>query len=193
MRSFVGGVLPTLRRRVAVLAVIGPLVAVTAVATFGVGRAAAANTSAPSASAGAGRNCTMVIDKLQPGETVSKVRSYTCAAPGQPAPAPDASIEASTQLMLWCVDWNWGSPCTFVYGTAGPCDATGYGISYVGNVWNDVISSFLVYNNCWYTRAYIDSNYGGGCQDYSGDVSYVGDFMNDRISSFRIAAWRRAC
>ena len=49
--------------------------------------------------------------------------------------------------------------------------------------WNDIISSFRGYSNCW-TRLWEHSGRVGASVGFSPDTSYVGDAMNDRASSY---------
>lgn len=96
--------------------------------------------------------------------------------------------------MTWYKDINYGGDSMDAYGSDGPCDQAGYGYSYIIPNWNDAISSFKLFNNCFYTRAYTDRDYHGTCQEYYYDnVSYVGSLMNDKISSFRIASDLHYC
>ena len=56
--------------------------------------------------------------------------------------------------------------------------------TYVGNHWNDQISSIRVTSGTW--RFYWDANYGGEMVELKpGDYHYVGNHWNDQISSFR--------
>ena len=56
--------------------------------------------------------------------------------------------------------------------------------AYVGNHWNDQISSIRVVAGTW--RFYWDGNYGGEMVELKpGEYSYVGNHWNDQISSFR--------
>jgi hypothetical protein len=55
---------------------------------------------------------------------------------------------------------------------------------FVGNHWNDQISSIRVIAGVW--QFYWDADYGGEMMDLRpGDYRYVGDHWNDQISSFR--------
>ena len=130
------------------------------------------------------KHCVMVVDQLHPGERTSRVLSYQCATRNQQLQIPAICIGTRTLIMSWYVDANYNGGSTLIYGCGPPCDSAGYGIAYVGDGWNDRISSFKVWNNCFYTRAYTNINYGGTCQRYHNNVSYVGSTMNDRISSF---------
>jgi len=56
--------------------------------------------------------------------------------------------------------------------------------TYVGNHWNDQISSIRVVSGTW--RFYWDANYGGEMVELKpGEYRYVGAHWNDQISSFR--------
>jgi hypothetical protein len=59
--------------------------------------------------------------------------------------------------------------------------------SYVGNHWNDQISSIRVISGTW--RFYWDANYGGDTMDLKpGEYRYIDPRWNDQISSFRCIA-----
>ncbi len=136
-----------------------------------------------------GQDCVMVVAPLRPGETISRIESYQCARTGQPVVVPNAS----TLIMTWYVGDRYNGASTRIYGRYGPCDSEGYGINYVGDAWNDRITSFKVWNNCAYTRAYTAANYGGDCNAWYGNVSNVGNYFNDKISSFWVASRSKLC
>lgn len=50
--------------------------------------------------------------------------------------------------------------------------------------WNDVISSYKNFANCW-TRHFQHNNFGGASIGYSDDSAFVGNAMNDQTSSIR--------
>ncbi len=147
--------------------------------------------SAPSAHAASqspaqGKQCQIVLAGLQPGEQTSRVLSSQCTQGNLPLAVP----QASTLLMTWYKDISYGGGSTRIYGDSGPCDSSGYGIPNLaawGSSWNDFVSSYKVWNNCDWSRAYININYGGACQEEAGNVPWVGSSFNDRISSFWIA------
>lgn len=61
---------------------------------------------------------------------------------------------------------------------------TQYDQVYVGNHWNDQISSIRVLSGVW--EFFWDANYGGERMRLGhGDYAYVGNHWNDQISSFR--------
>lgn len=56
-------------------------------------------------------------------------------------------------------------------------------VSWVGNWWNDKVSSAVVMPGCHLTL-FEHVNYGGGLSTYDGSESWVGDYWNDKASSF---------
>jgi hypothetical protein len=144
---------------------------------------AAVNAAVLAKPVGTGAHCAVLLDKLQPGQTESRVVSYTCADSEQAL----ASLQpaASVKLMTVFQNSNFGIKIKDFFGAAGPCDASGYSINNVGADANDRISSFQTFSNCNHTVAFVDINQGGGSQGYNGtSISFVGNAMNDRISSF---------
>lgn len=159
---------------------------------------AALATSSPTAQA---THCAVVLAPLQPGQQSSKILFSQCAAMNQQVTVP----LGSTHLMTWYKDANFlplQNPTPFeLFGSAGPCDSSGYGVTFVGSAWNDKISSFKVFNNCNWTRAYSNANFNvtstgvvsGICKRYQGNTSFVGAALNDQISSFRITSVSHDC
>jgi hypothetical protein len=146
---------------------------------------AAANAAVLAKPVGTGSHCAVLLDKLQPGQTESRVVSYTCADSEQAL----ASLQpaASVKLMTVFLDINFGIKIKDFFGAAGPCDASGYSINNVGADANDRISSFQTFSSCNHTVAFVDINQSGGSQGYNGtSISFVGNAMNDQISSFHI-------
>jgi hypothetical protein len=165
---------------------IGIMIAVAlfcAVSAFATTIASSAHAATPT------EHCVIVLDKLHAGESTSRVLSTQCTSGNQQV-TPDICL---THLMRWWSDANHRGSYTDVCGSYGKCDSSGYGFNYVGDAWNDRISSFQVFNNCTYTRAYQNANYGGLCQAYNGDIDNVGSAFNDQISSFRIASVYAHC
>ncbi|MFH8407453.1 hypothetical protein ACH4FX_22065 [Streptomyces sp. NPDC018019] len=108
------------------------------------------------------------------------------------APVLTKSAARSTLLMTWYADINYGGASTQIRGNAGPCDSQGYGFAYVGDAWNDRISSFRTFNGCNTQEGYDHRNYGdtiyycGKCGDDGSFEPWVGAQANDRISSWWI-------
>jgi hypothetical protein len=68
--------------------------------------------------------------------------------------------------------------------TGSPCsEGTNQVINFLGNDWNDKVSSFQTFNNCYITM-YADADYQGDSQEwYANDSANYGSNMNDRGSS----------
>ncbi|MEU1534010.1 hypothetical protein [Streptomyces fagopyri] len=129
------------------------------------------------------RNCVIVLDKLQPGQTSSRVLSRSCTTGTASAQAQPSGIQ-STLLMTWYADANQSGASTQIRGSSGGCDASGYGIAYVGDDWNDRISSYKLFGTCNSIDAYDTSDYGNEiyfCGICSADN--IPWSANDRISS----------
>ena len=70
---------------------------------------------------------------------------------------------------LWVI--TTGPACT------GPTNNIDYEVSFVGGRWNDDISSYLDFSNCW-TKLYEHANFGGRSRGFQGDSPTLGDFNN---------------
>jgi hypothetical protein len=64
--------------------------------------------------------------------------------------------------------------------------ATSITVGYVGNSWNDVISSSRGYNNCQ-LKHWEHANWEGRSTGWLSSASYLGDAMNDETSSLQFA------
>jgi hypothetical protein len=143
----------------------------------------------------AGIHCQVVLDKLRPGDTSSRVLSSRCARAGQTLVAPRASVP----ILTIYENLNYGGRSKTFYGGAGPCDASGYAISDVGGIplhpswWRTRVSSLYYGNNCIYQNGYTGFNRTGTCAHYDHNTGYVGASMNDRIVSFRVSSEFRLC
>ncbi|WP_271220701.1 peptidase inhibitor family I36 protein [Streptosporangium carneum] len=78
---------------------------------------------------------------------------------------------------------NYGGGSWIVEADSGcnPDPGLDWGFPYLGN-WNDKISSFRVYGDCWVNH-YEDEDYGGATTGWRGSTSYIGSAMNDETSS----------
>jgi hypothetical protein len=144
--------------------------------------------------ASSAQSCQIVLDPLRPGETTSRIVSHHCSQNAEDL----HPLACQTLLMRWWSDVGYAGDHTDVCDNNGngPCDSYGYGINYVGDDWNDRISSYQVFNNCIWARASLNINYGGECWSYHGDTVWVGAGgaeFNDAISSFRIASQEYHC
>jgi hypothetical protein len=102
----------------------------------------------------------------------------------------------NTVLMTWYQGYNYdpSAPSVVITGSDGPCDAQGYGIAYVGDSWNDRISSFTIHNNCLYASAYVDRDYQGYCVSFGRNVPNLALYgLDKKTSSFWVAATNPNC
>ncbi|MFJ8311160.1 hypothetical protein [Streptomyces sp. NPDC094147] len=106
------------------------------------------------------------------------------AASAGAATSATSATPASTVIGIEFVDANYQGATYTV--TGGTCTSTLSDVDwYINSMpagWNDVISSFHSYANCW-TKLYENINRTGATYGFIGDSSYVGDAMNDRASS----------
>ncbi|MFI1720657.1 hypothetical protein [Streptomyces sp. NPDC020489] len=144
-----------------------------------VGLASPVSASAEASDTAQGRYCTVVVERVKPGEKASRVKSRTCSDDRTAA----TRSSAGTLLMSWYQHAGFGGDVTHVYGDYGPCDSDGYlldtGLS------RYMISSFRTYNNCDGQQAVL--NDGRTTFYYYGyATSYVGDRANDDIAYFKV-------
>ncbi|MGW3942547.1 hypothetical protein [Streptomyces phaeochromogenes] len=137
---------------------------------------------APQASASAasdGTHCSVVVERVKPGEKFSRVKSRTCSDTGTAA----VNRSGRTLLMTWYEHAEYGGASTDVYGDYGPCDADGYVLS-TGTWWRS-ISSFITYNSCDGQQAVL--NDGQNAVYYYGfGTPNVGARANDNIGWFKV-------
>ncbi|QUX29365.1 hypothetical protein KGD83_01835 [Nocardiopsis akebiae] len=137
-------------------------------------------------------HCVLVLDELRHGQEESAVLSYACFPDAR---SRDRSHQAAadTLLMTWYDLPDFAGGSTQVRGDFGGCDGEGYGIAYVGDDWNDRVSSFRTFNGCNTVSGYHHANYGadayycGKCGDSGFSESYVGSGADNAISSFWIS------
>lgn len=145
-------------------------------------------------------SCSILISKADAaGE--SAIRSITCtparAAAGTsrsaaPANPFAATVASSTLLAILYRDANYSGNTAYIYGDAGPCDASGYGISKAWTYPNPGVadvSSYRLYNNC-NTASYWDSPWWPYSGNWSGwvagtTVANLGAW-NDRMYSMKV-------
>ena len=180
-------VLPTRARRLATLLVMGAL----ATALSGVTPAAAGGKPMPLGGkpmpAAAGRHCVVVLDKLRPGQTSSRVISQTCADRAD-APALTMAAATSTLLLVLYEHVNYGGASTRITGAYGPCDAEGYGVSALVSSWRNRVSSLKGFNYCNVVEIYNGINYAEflasrGAGGSRLDWDWVGSYANDKTDS----------
>ncbi|MDG4785700.1 hypothetical protein O7626_40955 [Micromonospora sp. WMMD1102] len=124
--------------------------------------------------------CVLTLDRPVPGQDRRAVRSYECLSPGEQRFIPQSSL-----LMTWYDNVDYYGASTVVEDS-WPCDPSGYRIP-TGS-WVNRITSFKVWNDCYRTTAYVQSDCLGISRGYTGNVPYVGSVMNDRIGCFRTRA-----
>jgi hypothetical protein len=180
-------VLPPRARRLATLLVMAAL----ATALSGVTPAAAGGKPMPLGGkpmpATAGRHCVVVLDKLRPGQTSSRVISQTCADRAD-APALTTAAATSTLLLVLYEHVNYGGASTRITGAYGPCDAEGYGVSALVSSWRNRVSSLKGFNYCNVVEIYNGINYAEflasrGAGGSRLDWHWVGSWANDKTDS----------
>ncbi|KFU76889.1 hypothetical protein SAMN04489729_3243 [Amycolatopsis lurida] len=89
---------------------------------------------------------------------------------------------AATVISVLYEHWNFGGGSLAVHGS--PCtEGTVQYLDYLGNDWNDKVSSFQTFNDCHITM-YADAYRQGDIQEwYANDSGNYGSNMNDRGSS----------
>lgn len=108
-----------------------------------------------------------------------------CAPGNQPVVVPAACITLATVF----VDTHYQGASTPLIGCAGPCDAAGYHFDTMPSGFNNNISSYKVFNNCFWIRLYGMANETGACIETFGDVGTLfGTGFNDRTTSMRLAS-----
>ena len=120
-------------------------------------QAAVTTTAAPKPATG-GQHCVVVLDKLRSGQSASRVLSRTCADRAD-APALTTAAATSTLLLVLYEHINYGGASTKIYGSYGPCDAEGYGVSALVSSWRNRISSLKGFNWCNVVELYDGINY----------------------------------
>ena len=137
--------------------------------------------------AAAGQHCVVVLDKLQPGQTTSRVLSQTCADRAD-APALTKAAAASTLLLVLYEHATYGGASTRITGAYGPCDAEGYGVSALVSSWRNRVSSLKGFNYCNVVEIYDGINYATflasrGAGGSRLDWDWVGSYANDKTDS----------
>jgi len=112
------------------------------------------------------------IDQAAEPDTVTDGSPFAAA----PARSPYVlSIEYSAR--------DYGGDAHIFTATAG-CNPGGWQNEYVGNLANDVISSFRTFSGCK-VRHFEHRDFEGASLDYQESQAYIGDAMNDQTSSLR--------
>ncbi len=155
-------------------------------------------------------HCVEQLAPLQAGETTSKILAFHCYAtfsqaiaaatggrvqlpahatpadlgPADLAPHGQASPNTTYVLSIEYWDWHYLGTSWTLTGSL-PCNQVGgYGLSYVGNTWNDQISSARGFSNCNHVLHWENANFGGTVLDCHPDCYEMGA-MNDQTSSIQ--------
>lgn len=132
-----------------------------------------------------GQRCQILLAPAPAPGQPSAVLHESCAAPGQQIASP----RAGTLLMTWHGSYSYGGSSTSVLGAGGPCDAAGYGFSYVGDRWNDNIRSYKVFNNCTYSSGWDHAEWQGGCTEARGNQPIARRGISSMWVSSGLWAW----
>jgi hypothetical protein len=148
---------------------------------------AVATTPAAPKPAAASQHCVVVLDKLRPGQSTSRVLSRTCAERAD-APALTRAAASSTLLLVLYEHINFGGASTRITGAYGPCDAEGYGVSALVSSWRNRVSSFKGFNYCNVVELFDGINYArslviSGAGGSRLDEPWVGSYANDKADS----------
>ncbi|GAA4469061.1 hypothetical protein [Phytohabitans houttuyneae] len=137
---------------------------------------------APDGTSARGEHCNIVLRKLQPGRSVSEVVAKDCDtdAAALAERAPQGQILLSTVFQ----HSGWKGLSVNIFGYDGPCDSAGYTFDTTShNTAVEGISSYFVYNNCWYT---VITNNAGAVDGNCWDIPYVGDAHNDQVRKLHL-------
>jgi hypothetical protein len=139
------------------------------------------------------QNCQVLLGKAKSAAEGSPIISMECARDGEHLVAP----ASSTLLAIAFEGYNFGGGSLRINGSDGPCDRAGYGFRNVGQIynpgtnpgyWNDRIRSWRVFNQCDYSSAFVDQDFGGYCREYKGPVADA-SAMDGMITSM----WLSSC
>ncbi|EFE72113.1 hypothetical protein DKG34_37755 [Streptomyces sp. NWU49] len=137
--------------------------------------------SASSSGSSEGTYCSVVVERVKPGEKVSRVKSRTCS--DDRTTAATMSSSAGTLLITWYQHAGYGGGMTHVYGDYGPCDRSGYVLD--AGMSRYMISSFETYNSCDGQMAALNDD-PNPVYYYGYATEYVGDRANDNIGYIKV-------
>lgn len=141
-------------------------------------------TGVANASEQAPRHCVTVVDKIPGQHGISRVVSNQCSSSLAPLAVPADKV----LLVTFYGDINYGGSHDDVYGDSGPCDSSGYGLSDLGDVIDDVdgISSYIIGNDCNSQQYWTDTDYDGDSTTNANDCPWVGETWNDNLYSMKL-------
>lgn len=122
------------------------------------------------------------------GLSVAGVAGF--AASASAAPSATGAVRPLAGTVIGIEYWDAGyQGATFVI-TGSTCTSTladvDASIAVMPAGWNDEISSFHSFANCW-TRLWSDGGFSGFSYGYISDSPYVGDAMNDNASTIQFS------
>ncbi|WP_143254716.1 hypothetical protein [Amycolatopsis azurea] len=171
---------------------IATIIVLTGSTLLGVAGFSSATSAKDDAVSAVGRVCVTVVGEA-PADGADPAESTTCGA-SVGDPAIQTAVAGKTLLMEWFYHAN-NNPSDLYryYGTAGPCDTSGYKIKVTGQ-WDNNISGFNTWNDCNEVLGYDAPNFAGAHGYWDGTKNpcvcvvahWVGPDWNDRISSFHI-------
>ncbi|MGA6161580.1 hypothetical protein [Amycolatopsis magusensis] len=146
--------------------------------------------AAPQPDAATGKYCVTTLKKLQPGEATSQVTSRRCS---DDAATFEMAKSSGIALAFLHEHDNLGGNWEIYQGEDGPCDASGYGIDWVGAVMHHKTSSILTDNWCnsltLFQNSYRDPSAGSAYISQPGWQAARWNSLpqfNDRTASFNI-------
>lgn len=139
------------------------------------------------------RHCGVLLAKVRPGETSSKVLKEACSS-SQAGMAKALGVQEDVILLSLFKDADFQGDAKNWLGADGPCDSAGYAIPNLHTTlpWNsfdDSISSWYQGTAfCNYVNFWSDPYYSGKhvAWPHYTSVSYVGDYINDQTSSISV-------
>jgi hypothetical protein len=180
-------------RKLVFIAASASVIALSALAASGAPASASAATAGHATARSAENYCIIEIAKLRPGQATSRVILDECStrhAPGSTLPA-GVSTQSLTKLVTFYQNVDYTGASTSVYGSAGPCDVSGYGFSDLRAENSAVhgISAYRLYNNCNWASYWWGTNFSGAKNGpIQGNNRYVGARWNDHLYSMRVWA-----
>lgn len=130
------------------------------------------------------KHCITVVEKIPGQHGKSRVVSNRCSTSTEPLFAPASDV----LLVTFYQDAVYGGDHDDVYGSSGPCDSEGYGLSDLSDASDNVsgISSYIYGNDCNDQTYWTDTDYSGASNGNLNDCPYVGDTWNDNLYSMKL-------
>lgn len=102
--------------------------------------------------------------------------------------ASNTAVSPNDTYTLSIEYWDWAyQGATLTLTGSFPCNPfVTYGVSYVGDTFNDEISSSMGFNACNHVIHWQDANYGGASLDCNSSCYAIQGAMNDQTSSIQL-------